>query len=86
MIINTFGNAVPIPEGPVGLFLPRPLKSLYPTIIYPKIHIVAFGTLLWTSLVLTSVALILRDIAGIGSAPRSAPQLVIWQLRYFWAY
>jgi hypothetical protein len=34
---------------------------------------VAFETLLWKSVVLTSVALILRDIAGIGSAPHSGP-------------
>jgi hypothetical protein len=50
--------------------LPRLLKPLYPTIIYTKKHIVAYGTLLWKRLVLTSVALILRDIAGIGSAPQ----------------
>jgi len=31
----------------------------------------AFGTLLWKSVILTSVALLLRDIAGIGSAPQS---------------
>jgi hypothetical protein len=30
----------------------------------------AFGTLLWKSVILTSVALLLRDIAGIGSAPQ----------------
>jgi hypothetical protein len=30
----------------------------------------AFGTLLWKSVFLTSVALLLRDIAGIGSAPQ----------------
>ena len=29
----------------------------------------AFGTLLWKSVILTSVALLLRDLAGIGSAP-----------------
>ncbi len=33
----------------------------------------AFGTLLWESVILTSVALLLRDIVGIGSAPRSGP-------------
>ena len=32
----------------------------------------AFGTLLWKSVILTSVPLLLRDIAGIGSAPRVA--------------
>jgi len=32
----------------------------------------AFGTLLWESIILTSVALLLRDIAGIGSAPRNS--------------
>ena len=30
----------------------------------------AFGTLLWKSVILTSVTLLLRDIAGIGSAPQ----------------
>ncbi len=30
----------------------------------------AFGILLWESVILTSVALLLRDIAGIGSAPQ----------------
>ena len=30
----------------------------------------AFGILLWKSVILTSVTLLLRDIAGIGSAPR----------------
>ena len=30
----------------------------------------AFGTLLWKSVILTSVALLLRDIAGIGSVPQ----------------
>ena len=29
-----------------------------------------FGTLLWESVILTSVTLLLRDLAGIGSAPR----------------
>ena len=29
-----------------------------------------FGTLLWKSVILTRAALLLRDIAGIGSAPR----------------
>ncbi len=32
----------------------------------------AFGTLLWKSVILTSVALLLRDLAGIGSAPQNA--------------
>ncbi|MFT5731149.1 MAG: hypothetical protein ACI8PB_005344 [Desulforhopalus sp.] len=32
----------------------------------------AFGTLLLAGVILTSVALLLRDIAGIGSAPRFA--------------
>jgi hypothetical protein len=41
-----------------------------PTIIYTKKHIIAFGTLLRKSVILTSIALLLRDIAGIGSAPR----------------
>jgi hypothetical protein len=48
-------GAEPIPEGPVGLSLPRLLKSLYPTIIYTKKHIMAFETLWWKSVVLTSV-------------------------------
>ena len=30
----------------------------------------AFGTLLWKSVILTSVTLLLRDLAGIGSAPQ----------------
>jgi hypothetical protein len=29
----------------------------------------AFRALLWKSVILTSIALLLRDIAGIGSAP-----------------
>ena len=35
-----------------------------------KKNIMAFGTLLWKSVILTSVALLLGDIAGIGSAPQ----------------
>ena len=37
----------------------------------------AFGTLLWKSVILTSVTLLLRDIAGIGSAPRLATKAVV---------
>jgi hypothetical protein len=43
---------------------------LYHTKIYTKKHIMAFGTLLWESEILTGHALLLRDIVGIGSAPR----------------
>ena len=38
-------------------------------------HIMTFGTLLWKSVILTSVALLLRDIAGIGSAPQYRAQI-----------
>ena len=34
----------------------------------------AFGTLLWKSVILTSVTLLLRDLAGIGSAPQIRPR------------
>jgi hypothetical protein len=34
-------------------------------------HITTFGALLWESAILTSHALLLRDIAGIGSAPQN---------------
>ena len=72
LLINQLrGGAEPIPKGPVGLFYLRPLKYMYPTIIYTKKHIMAFGTLLWKSVILTSVTLLLRDIAGIGSAPQN---------------
>ena len=36
--------------------------------MYIKKHIMASGTLLWESVILTRAALLLRDIAGIGSA------------------
>ncbi len=47
----------------------RPLESLYHAKIYTKKHIMTFGTLLWKNVILTRAALLLRDIAGIGSAP-----------------
>ncbi len=37
----------------------------------------AFGTLLWNSIILTSVALLLRDLAGIGSAPHIVTQFLL---------
>ena len=47
----------------------RPLEWLYRTKIYHKKDIMTFGTLLWKGVILTRAALLLRDIAGIGSAP-----------------
>ncbi len=37
----------------------------------------AFGTLLWKSVIFTSAALLRRDLAGIGSAPRDGFSLQI---------
>jgi hypothetical protein len=42
---------------------------LYPAKILTKKHIMTLGTLLWKNAILTSLALLLRDLAGIGSAP-----------------
>lgn len=69
-IINAYWSMVPISEGPVGLFLPMPIETLYHAKIYAKKTCYDFWNITVEKCNFASVAPILRDLAGIGSAPQ----------------